>query len=875
MNKRMETPSHLRPLFWQHGETAEILTEEMEQMHRSGIGGVIVESRPHPDYLGYGWWRDLDVILAAADRYGMEVWLFDDATYPSGTAGGKVAKLYPEAVKRFITEHHLDVHGPRRRAMVNVNAWLHPVTSRGVDNLTQGKEETLIAVILAKRSDKKDGLQETSLQDITDQMRDGQITLDIPEGDWRIFILAETSSGGEEWTSQYVNPISTAAVSKYIDIVYEEHYKRYSKQFGRTIKGFFSDEPRFGNVAGYEDVMWKERVGCTPLVYPWSEELKQELLSKLGANALTKLPYLWSNNDEACRWVHYCYMDAVSRLFGKCFVGQIGEWCRNHDVKLIGHFVEDNGAHARLGYGPGHFFRASEGLDAAGMDVVWQIWPGHTQGRYASPFGNLDACFFYWGLAKMTSSAAHIDPKKGGEALCEIFGAYGWQMGLKFMKWLTDHVCVRGINTLVPHAFSPRDPDDDCPPHFYARGNNPQWPYFQKWANYANRVCERLSGGIHCANAAVLYHAEAEWCGKYQPFESVVEALAKRQIDCDVIPADVLADAERCKVEKERLVIYRECYDVLIVPYTQYLPVELVNRLSSLSEKGLPIVFIKDFPQVIYAVENAEKMRKNELKGEIVRECGQLVDWMRKRGFTDAWLEPKNDDVAVYHYRKNGRNEYFVVNENICNRASHTLWLPGNAKWIAYDAMEDREYGLPFDENSGALRLVLDPYQSVFIREAEEIAAIQREYTRLVCQLDGPWQIEIQSDKENKKLREQTKLCNVAEPYLLPRYSGTIIYRTNFNLPKDICTKPLQLNLGEVYEVSEVVLNGKKLGCRIAPPHCYNITNEVLLYNRLEICVTTTLARSRGDNRFDRAMVQEPTGLLGEVLILTCEEETT
>ncbi|MFR6330641.1 MAG: hypothetical protein ACLUOI_18740 [Eisenbergiella sp.] len=29
-------------------------------------------------------------------------------------------------------------------------------------------------------------------------------------------------------------------------------------------------------------------------------------------------------------------------------------------IKLIGHVVEDNGAHARLGYGCGHFFRAME-----------------------------------------------------------------------------------------------------------------------------------------------------------------------------------------------------------------------------------------------------------------------------------------------------------------------------------------------------------------------------------------------------------------------------------------------------------------------------------------------------------------------------------
>ena len=38
--------------------------------------------------------------------------------------------------------------------------------------------------------------------------------------------------------------------------------------------------------------------------------------------------------------------------------------------------------------------------------------------------------------------------------------------------------------------------------------------------------------------------------------------------------------------------------------------------------------------------------------------------------------------------------------------------------------------------------------------------------------------------------------------------------------------------------------------------------------NKLEIMVTNTLAKERGNNVFDRAMPQEPTGLLGPVRLL-------
>lgn len=40
------------PLFWQHGESEELLREEIQQMKASGIDSFIAEARPHPDYLG-------------------------------------------------------------------------------------------------------------------------------------------------------------------------------------------------------------------------------------------------------------------------------------------------------------------------------------------------------------------------------------------------------------------------------------------------------------------------------------------------------------------------------------------------------------------------------------------------------------------------------------------------------------------------------------------------------------------------------------------------------------------------------------------------------------------------------------------------------
>ena len=58
--------NYIFPFFWQHGEAEEVLREYMKVIRESNIRAVCVESRPHPDFLGEKWWKDMDVILDEA-----------------------------------------------------------------------------------------------------------------------------------------------------------------------------------------------------------------------------------------------------------------------------------------------------------------------------------------------------------------------------------------------------------------------------------------------------------------------------------------------------------------------------------------------------------------------------------------------------------------------------------------------------------------------------------------------------------------------------------------------------------------------------------------------------------------------------------------
>lgn len=933
-----QTKNSLYPLFWQHGEKEEELREEIGKMQEGGIGGFIVESRPHPDYLSYGWWRDLEVILSEAERRQMEVWIFDDGAYPSGLGGGKVKALYPEACKRYIAKRQIDAQGPLPGASFQIAPWLE-------------EGEALYRVIAGKRAGGREALEEGSLVDLTQAVTAGRLYWDIPAGDWRVFLLVVTRNGGEEWTKDYVNPISYEAVGRFIDVVYEEHYRRFGDRFGKTVKGFFVDEPRFGSTATYERVL-----GTDGHVYPWSEEVPGLLEEELGERWACLLPLLWSRENALGRDVQYAYMNVVSRLFARDFTGQIREWCGRHGVKVIGHVVEDNGVHARIGFGPGHYFRSMEGFDAAGLDVVYQVWPEHKDGFFTSPFGYLDAEFFYWGISKMASSAAHIDPAKNGVTMCEIFGAYGWQEGLKLMKWLTDHVCVRGINMLVPHAFSPKYPDPDCPPHFYAKGKNPQWRYFRRWADYANRVCTLLRDGTHRATAAVLYHAEAEWGGGYQPFEKVVRALAEAQIDCDVLPGDCLTGiacsaqvneemggaAEGCakaptgctdaagerarladvaavagsegiyqvKVAEGRLWVNREAYQAILIPYAECLPQELLEALNLAARGGVSVVFVDGFPEHVYYAAGRHAVQTALDENPLVEACGlaQAVDWMKGHGFADIQVRDFCPDLRFLHYEREEGSVYFFTNESKWNTVDTRVTLREDGRLAFYDAMEDVRYplleeiGIDGADGTVTFRLVLEPYQSVFVvPEAAgeaggfaemgatgETGALNRAElsgksgerpiplvdeafvaARREKRLEGAWRISVLRETgEYEALNGLTEITNISAADILPEYSGRICYETSFELesgagPGEAGTEAV-LDLGQVYEISDVELNGRFVGNKICPPHLYRLECRPGR-NELRIIVTNTFAKEKMGNVFDRAMPQEPSGLLGPV----------
>lgn len=94
--------NYILPFFWLHGEDNDILRDYVKKIYESGIKAFIVESRPHPDFLGESWWENMDTLMEEAKKLGMKVWLLDDSHFPTGYANGRVKNDYPQYIKKYL-----------------------------------------------------------------------------------------------------------------------------------------------------------------------------------------------------------------------------------------------------------------------------------------------------------------------------------------------------------------------------------------------------------------------------------------------------------------------------------------------------------------------------------------------------------------------------------------------------------------------------------------------------------------------------------------------------------------------------------------------------------------------------------------------------
>ena len=530
--------------FWNDDLDEEELIRQLQAFHQAGFGGVLPHARVglsrRVGYLTEEYFRLMRRVVEEAKRLEMKVILYDEASYPSGSARGEVVATNPDFASQAIGLWEKEIEGP-------FSGFWRPNTGRAL-------LDKHVCTLLGRLDDQ--GRVDPGSVQLLEPHPNTIFHLAVPAGRWKAMSVWNTHSGGhirgafpEEESGHATAPpagdiLNPEAVACFLRLTHDRYYQQLGEFFGDPIIALFTDEP---GVFGKSPQRPKAAKPFTPGFVEWLQSL-------WGTDPRPWLPALWLDYGPETVEFRQRYAEAVETRLHQVFYAAQSRWCADHGIALTGHPAGSDEL-SSLRY-----------FQLPGQDMVW---------RYVEP-GKSSAIEGHHSIApKAATSAARINGSR--RVLTEVCGAYGWQLTLDEIKWLFDWHLVRGNNLINPHAvfYSIRDrraweSEPDLGVH------NVFWPYFKQLATYARRLSWLLADGEQVCDLAVLGDGNA------LPWQAAKQ-LYQNQIDFLYIDDSAVSGG---KVENGRLCIGTQQYRAVVIDGDPLLSEGTRKKLEAFTASG-------------------------------------------------------------------------------------------------------------------------------------------------------------------------------------------------------------------------------------------------------------------------------------------------
>lgn len=468
-------------------ESHDSVREWVRWCKRQGFGGfnIIIatdcEGRANEQWLQM-LMAAYEVALETAREEGLEVWIFDDWGYPSGTAGGLVCTEPSFRLKRMVVSYDCKMQ-PGDTIVIKV------------------PEKCIAAGILSDQDTYKSLKLETG--DMLEYTA-GKAAERLVVVSWEYDNHAAKSScksyPGDPAMS-CIDMLNPKATRRFLEVMHERYYHAFSRYFGTVIKGFFYDEP------------------YVSYAFPWTESLPDEFYRRKGYDLIEMLPKLMVHEGKISTDPMKTYMDDYfdvwTDMVAKNFYGELSRWCRDHGVELSGHMDLDHRLNT-LSTISGHFYRNMVCNDRPAIDVIWaQIEPGVFADfpRYAGSVRRL------LGLKKATS---------------ETFAGMGQGLFADLMRYITDHQVMRGINDF--HLMY----SNNQPSPGYSE--SPQMPNHMLQEPFGKLIYERMAKASALASVGTPVLGTALYIPAYDLHRMQLSAGRVGVTNVEKLPWDIVND---------------------------------------------------------------------------------------------------------------------------------------------------------------------------------------------------------------------------------------------------------------------------------------------------------------------------------------------
>lgn len=519
---------------WNGDLREEELLRQLRDLQAKGCGGFILAPRHglRVPFLSERWFQLVRRVVDEAARLGLRVWLYDEESWPSGTAGGRLSQR-PELRGRCLKFYDVGTS----------EGW----KAERLERFSSDAEKLVHAVALPVPPAGEHWNLARAV-DLTTQPSHPPI---LPPSDYRLFIFTEVAYG-------YVDPLNPAVAQEFLASIHEVYASACGEHFGSTIVGIFMDEPALLSP-------WEARARR---FLPWSPLLPEEFKKEHGYALIPFLPSLILDTGVSASKVRQDFWQTVRRLYVANFFEPIAQWCAERRLALTGHLLYEEPLFRQARF-QGDALRVYRQMHVPGVDNA------------GVESGGLHH--------KLCASVAHQSGRQ--RVLSHTFGGCGWGVSLAERKAALDGQLAMGVNLFAPHAIyysiHGKRKRESPPSEFH----EPHWRYYQHFSDYVARLCWALSQGRHVAKVCVLYPLRSAWAQPvditYNDIEQdlfyVCDQLTRLHYDYDFIDEETLVAAT---TQDGRLMVGEESYEMLVLPSVTALSRAAWEKIKTFYQSG-------------------------------------------------------------------------------------------------------------------------------------------------------------------------------------------------------------------------------------------------------------------------------------------------
>jgi hypothetical protein len=578
--------------FWNDDMRDDEIVRQIADFETHGVYGFVIHPRiglPRDiGWLSPRMIHAMHVAVAEAVRRRMYVILYDEGMYPSGSSAGQVVARNPS-------------HAARGLAKIDLRPGESP-------NLEDGGK--LVATL-----DRPNGGRLAVVERPTGGVIRG------------LHYIGEETGRLKEELPPAGDILNPAAVSSFIELVYDRYAQEFGRHFGKTILGIFTDEPSPTGRGGARGML------------PGNAALFEQVNRILGYDFKPFLADLWYNDRPDAAQHRADYHRAIVICLEENYYRRLSQWCDKHGIALTGH----PGGSMDIG--------AERYFQMPGQDLVWRmVVPG------PKALEGADST-----TAKCASSAmVHLGRRRNAN---ELYGAYGHNLTYEEMEWLAGWCLVRGHNLLYPHAFyySVRGPRrDERPPD--VGPNAAWWDRYRPYADYCRRLSWLNTDSRQVCEVAILAEPAR------LPDQSA-KVCFQHQRDFNYLEMRHLG--EDAQVQPDGVHLAGMHYRAVILDGALHVPATALPALQKLASNQRLIIL-------------GRSPRAAELKGAraaaTAAELPAAIDALVK---SDLTLVPPSKSIRYRHVVKGGRHFYILFNEEESPVTAQVgLSVRGSREWL-------------------------------------------------------------------------------------------------------------------------------------------------------------------------------------------------